>query len=191
MTPTAFRAGAPATTIRFAIAPCSLGQVLAAATERGLCAILLDDDPRVLERELSRRFPRATLVAGDRAFARTIKRVVGLVERPRAAFDLPLDLRGTAFQQRVWQALRRIPAGRTATYAELAQAIGAPRAVRAVAGACAANHVSVAVPCHRVVRTDGGLSGYYWGVARKRALLEREGAPLKTVPGGTPRGGGR
>jgi AraC family transcriptional regulator, regulatory protein of adaptative response / methylated-DNA-[protein]-cysteine methyltransferase len=181
MTPTTFRAGGRAMTIHFAVASSSLGQVLAAATERGLCAILLDDDRRVLERELARRFPRATLVPGDRAFARTLESVVGLVERPRTSFDLPLDLQGTVFQQRVWEALRRIPAGKTATYAEIARAIGAPRAVRAVAGACAANHVSVVVPCHRVVRTDGGLSGYYWGVARKRTLLEREGARPKTT----------
>lgn len=182
MTPTTFRAGGRAMTIRFAVAPCSLGQVLAATTERGLCAILLDDDPRVLERELARRFPRATLMRGDRSFTQTIKHVVSLVERPDTAVKLPLDLQGTAFQQRVWQALRRIPVGRTATYAEVARSIGAPLAVRAVAGACAANHISVVVPCHRVVRSDGSLSGYYWGVARKRSLLEREGARPQAAP---------
>jgi AraC family transcriptional regulator of adaptative response/methylated-DNA-[protein]-cysteine methyltransferase len=177
MKPTTFRAGGAGMTIRYASAPSSLGLVLAAATERGVCAILLDDDPRVLDRELAERFPRALLVAGDTAFALTLARVIELVENPREATssDLPLDIQGTAFQQRVWQALRRIPAGQTATYADIAAAIGAPRAVRAVGAACGANHISVAIPCHRVLRSDGHLSGYYWGVERKRALLEREG----------------
>ena len=139
-----------------------------------MCAILLGDDPDGLARELQDRFPRATLVGGDAEFEATVAAVVGFVESPRLGLDLPLDVRGTAFQQRVWQALREIPAGSTASYTEIAHRIGAPRAVRAVAHACATNHLAVAIPCHRVVRIDGGLSGYRWGVERKRALLRRE-----------------
>ena len=174
MTPTRYRAGGTGTDIRFAIGECSLGAVLVACSERGVCAIFLGDDPGALARELQDRFPRANLIGGDAAFERLVARVVGFVEAPGAGLDLPLDVRGTAFQKRVWQALRRIPAGKTVSYAELAKRIGAPRSVRAVAGACAANTVAVAIPCHRVVRNDGGLSGYRWGVERKRALIERE-----------------
>lgn len=174
MTPTAYRAGGADAEIRFAVGECSLGSILVARSERGVCAILLGDDPDALARDLQDRFPRATLLGGDGDFEQIVARVVGLVEAPGLGLDLPLDVRGTAFQQRVWQALRGIPAGRTATYAELAGWIGAPRSVRAVAGACAANLLAVAIPCHRVVRTDGGPSGYRWGVERKHALLERE-----------------
>lgn len=174
MTPTAFRAGGASMEIRFAIGASSLGSILVGATDRGVCSILLGDDPEELLHDLERRFPKATLIGGDASFESLVAKVVGFVEAPRIGLDLPLDLRGTAFQQRVWQALRKIPAGSTATYAEIAKAIGTPAAVRAVAGACAANPVAVAIPCHRVVRTDGGLSGYRWGVDRKRALLERE-----------------
>ena len=174
MTPTRYRAGGTGTDIRFAIGECSLGAVLVACSERGVCAIFLGDDPGALARELQDRFPRANLIGGDAAFERLVARVVGFVEAPGAGLDLPLDVRGTAFQKRVWQALRRIPAGKTVSYAELAKRIGAPRSVRAVAGACAANTVAVAIPCHRVVRNDGALSGYRWGVERKRALIERE-----------------
>lgn len=174
MTPTRYRRGGANTEIRFAIGQCSLGAILVAASECGVCAILMGDDPDALARDLQDRFPRATLVGGDAGFERVVARVVGFVEVPGLGLDLPLDLRGTAFQQRVWQALREIPAGETASYTDVAQRIGAPRAVRAVAGACAANTLAVAIPCHRVVRTDGGLSGYRWGVERKRALLERE-----------------
>ena len=145
-----------------------------AASERGVCAILMGDDPDALARDLQDRFPRADLIGGDADFEQLVARVVGFVEAPRLGLDLPLDVRGTAFQQRVWQALREIPAGSTVSYTEIAQRIGAPKAVRAVAGACAANALAVAIPCHRVVRNDGGLSGYRWGVERKRALLERE-----------------
>ncbi|MGJ0396664.1 MAG: bifunctional DNA-binding transcriptional regulator/O6-methylguanine-DNA methyltransferase Ada [Methylocystis sp.] len=174
MTASAYRAGAPRETIRFAIGQSSLGAVLVAASEKGVCAISLGDDPEELLRDLQDRFPRATLIGGDESFERYVAAAVGMVERPQTRVDLPLDMRGTAFQQRVWAALRDIPAGETASYAEIAKRIGAPKATRAVAGACAANPVSLAVPCHRVVRSDGALSGYYWGVARKRALLERE-----------------
>jgi AraC family transcriptional regulator of adaptative response/methylated-DNA-[protein]-cysteine methyltransferase len=174
MTPTAYRAGGANAEIRFAIGECSLGSILVAASERGVCAILLGDDPDALARDLQDRFPRATLIGGDPDFERLVARVVGFIEAPALGLDLPLDVRGTAFQQRVWQALREIPPGSTASYAEIASRIGSPKSVRAVAGACAANTLAVAIPCHRVVRTDGSFSGYRWGVERKRALLERE-----------------
>lgn len=174
MTPTRYRRGGEDTAIRFAVGECSLGAILVAASERGVCAILIGDDPEALARDLQDRFARAELIGGDVAFEQQVAKVVGLVEAPRLGLDLPLDVRGTAFQQRVWQALRDIPPGATASYGEIARRIGAPKAVRAVAGACAANTLAVAIPCHRVVRTDGSLSGYRWGVERKRALLERE-----------------
>lgn len=174
MTPTAYRRGGAGEAIRFAVGACSLGSILVAATERGVCAILLGDDPEALLRDLQDRFPKAELIGGDAGFEVTVAQVVGLVEAPGTGLDLPLDIGGTAFQQRVWQALRAIPAGRTASYAEIARAIGEPAAVRAVARACGANPLAVAIPCHRVVRSDGGLSGYRWGVERKRDLLERE-----------------
>ena len=174
MTPTNYRAGGTNTDIWFAIGECSLGSILVAQSERGLCAILLGDDPEDLVRNLQDQFPNANLIGGDRDFERRMARVVGFVEAPGIGLDLPLDVRGTAFQQRVWQALRTIPAGQTATYADIAHRIGAPKAVRAVAQACAANHLAVAIPCHRVVRTDGGLSGYRWGVERKKTLIELE-----------------
>lgn len=174
MTPTDFRAGGQRAAIRFATGVCSLGTVLVAATGKGVCAILLGDDAGELVRELEKRFPRAELIGGDREFERTVAQVVSFVEAPRLGLHLPLDVRGTAFQQSVWQALRAIPVGARASYSEIAERIGAPKAVRAVAQACAANSLAVAIPCHRVVRQDGGLSGYRWGVERKRALLERE-----------------
>ena len=174
MTPTRFRAGGPDTTIRFAVGECSLGSILVAASDQGVCAILLGDDPEALVRDLQDRFPRAQLIGGDAEFEGLVARVVGLVEAPGLGLDLPLDVRGTAFQQRVWQALREIPAGQTASYSEVARRIGAPASVRAVAHAVASNPLAVAIPCHRVVRTDGALAGYRWGIERKRALLERE-----------------
>jgi AraC family transcriptional regulator of adaptative response/methylated-DNA-[protein]-cysteine methyltransferase len=176
MTPTTYRAGGVNAEISFAIGECSLGSILVAQSELGVCAILLGDDPGALARDLQDRFPRATLIGGDAAFEQLVSRVVGFVEAPRLGLDLPLDVRGTAFQQRVWQALREIPAGSTATYTDIAGRIGAPKSVRAVAQACAANPLAVAIPCHRVVRNDGGLAGYRWGVERKRALLKKEGA---------------
>ncbi len=174
MTPSAYRAGGSREEIRFAIGECSLGAILVAATTRGLCAILLGDDADALARDLQDRFAHATLRGDDEAFAQTVALVIGFVEAPRVGLDLPLDIRGTAFQQRVWQALQAIPPGSTASYADIAARIGQPRAVRAVAQACGANALAVAIPCHRVVRSDGALSGYRWGVQRKRALLERE-----------------
>ncbi|HEU4524972.1 MAG TPA: bifunctional DNA-binding transcriptional regulator/O6-methylguanine-DNA methyltransferase Ada [Gemmatimonadales bacterium] len=174
MTPSEYRAGGANAEIRFAVGECSLGSILVARSERGICAILMGDDPDALARDLQDRFPRATLIGGDAAFEAVVARVVGLVEAPGLGLDLPLDVRGTAFQQRVWQALREIPAGSTVSYREVAERIGAPGAVRAVAHACAANPLAVAIPCHRVVRSDGGLAGYRWGVERKRALLRRE-----------------
>jgi AraC family transcriptional regulator of adaptative response/methylated-DNA-[protein]-cysteine methyltransferase len=176
MTPSTFRNGGSGVAIRFAIGQCSLGAILVAATEKGICAILIGDDPDMLARDLQDRFPKADLRGGDRDFEQTVAQVVGFVEAPRLGLDLPLDVRGTAFQQRVWQALREIPAGQTVSYAELAARLGMPAGARAIAGACAANPVAVAIPCHRVVRNDGALSGYRWGVERKLALLEREGA---------------
>ena len=174
MAPVRFKAGGAGEAIRFAVGACSLGAILVAATERGICAVLMGDDPELLVRDLQDRFPKARLIGADASFERTVAQVVGLVEAPRIGLDLPLDVRGTAFQQRVWAALRAIPAGETVSYTALAQRIGSPSAVRAVAGACAANPVAVAIPCHRVVRNDGGLSGYRWGVERKAALIERE-----------------
>lgn len=174
MTPTAYRSGGANTEIRFAIGECSLGSILVARSARGICAISLGDDPDALARDLQDRFPQARLIGDDAQFARLVSRVVGFVEAPALGLDLPLDVRGTAFQQRVWQALREIPPGSTASYADIADRIGAPKSVRAVAQACGANPLAVAIPCHRVVRQDGNLSGYRWGVARKRTLLERE-----------------
>lgn len=174
MTPTQFRAGGANTEIRFAIGECTLGSILVAASKSGVCAIALGNDPQVLVRDLQDRFAGAKLIGGDKKFERTVASVVGFVESPARGLDLPLDVRGTTFQQRVWQALQKIPVGTTATYTQIAQRIKAPRAVRAVAAACAANVLAVAIPCHRVVRIDGGLAGYRWGVARKRELIARE-----------------
>jgi AraC family transcriptional regulator of adaptative response/methylated-DNA-[protein]-cysteine methyltransferase len=174
MTPSNYRAGGASTEIRFAVGECSLGSILVAQSERGICAILLGDDPDALARDLQDRFPQATLIGGDAEFEQLVAKVVGFVEAPAVGLDLPLDVRGTAFQQRVWQALRKIPAGATASYTDIARHIGAPHAVRAVAQACGANALAVAIPCHRVVRHDGALAGYRWGVERKRTLLARE-----------------
>ena len=174
MTPSSYRAGAPGELLSVATGDCSLGKVLVAATERGVCAILLGDDAGALAADLRDRFPRARFADGDAA---TLARVIALIDRPRAGdASLPLDIRGTAFQRRVWEALRAIPAGETRTYTQVAAQLRAPSAVRAVAGACAANKLAVAVPCHRVVASTGALAGYRWGVARKRALLDRERA---------------
>ncbi len=176
MPPGSARRGGAGVAIRFCVAACALGFVLVAATERGVCAILLGDDPEALAGDLRARFPRADIAGAGPDLTHRVAEVVAFVEAPRLGLGLPLDIGGTAFQQRVWAALRAIPAGRTATYADIARTIGQPAAVRAVALACAANAHAVVIPCHRVVRTDGGLSGYRWGVARKAALLAREGA---------------
>ena len=178
MTPTAFRNGGANADIHFAVGQCGLGSILVAQSQKGVCAILIGDDPDVLLRDLQERFPKANLIGGDAEYETLVAKVVGLIEAPALGFDLPLDVRGTAFQRRVWEALQAIPAGQTASYTAIAQRIGAPKSVRAVARACAANAIAVAIPCHRVVRNDGGLSGYRWGVERKRALLEREKTPM-------------
>lgn len=176
MTPTAFRAGGDGVSIRFAVGECSLGPVLVAASDKGVCAIFLGEDPDALVRNLHKQFPRAQLVSRDATFERWVAQVVGLVENPSLGLDLPLDIRGTAFQLRVWEALRQIPPGSTASYTEIAARIGQRKAARAVARACAANPIAVAIPCHRVVRTDESLAGYRWGVKRKAELLKREQA---------------
>ncbi|MOA10495.1 Bifunctional transcriptional activator/DNA repair enzyme Ada [compost metagenome] len=174
MKPADYRAGGINNEIRCALGECSLGSFLVAQSGIGVCAILLGDDPEALLRDLQDKFPRAQLIGGDSGFEQLVAKVIGFIEAPNLGLDLPLDVRGTAFQERVWQALREIPPGSTASYAEIAERIGSPRAVRAVAQACAANSLAVAIPCHRVVRSDGNLSGYRWGVERKRRLLERE-----------------
>jgi AraC family transcriptional regulator of adaptative response/methylated-DNA-[protein]-cysteine methyltransferase len=175
MTPRRYRAGGKAAQIRFAIGECSLGSILVAATDKGVCAILLGSEPDALLRQLQDKFAKAEIVGGDAEFEQLVGKVVGFVERPKLGLDLPLDVQGTAFQQRVWKALRRIGVGKTASYSEIAARIGHPKSMRAVAQACAANMIAVAIPCHRVIRTDGDLSGYRWGVQRKRELLQREG----------------
>src|SRR3984885_5843845 len=167
-----FRSGGSYTDIFFAVGRCSLGSILVAQSVRGVCSILIGEDPVLLARDLQVRFPQANLISNENNDL--VAKVAGLVEKPGSGFDLPLDIRGTVFQQRVWQALLQIPPGSTATYTDIANQIGTPGAVRAVAHACAANALAVVIPCHRVVRADSSLSGYRWGVERKRALLERE-----------------
>ncbi|WP_460372242.1 bifunctional DNA-binding transcriptional regulator/O6-methylguanine-DNA methyltransferase Ada [Pseudomonas sp. Tul1A2] len=174
MKPGDYRAAGKNNDIHFAVGQCSLGAILVAQSERGVCAILLGDDPHQLVCDLQDQFRKANLIGADSGFEQLIAKVVGFIEAPAIGLDLPLDVRGTAFQERVWQALREIPLGSTASYAEIAQRIGAPTSMRAVAQACGANRLAVAIPCHRVVRSDGNLSGYRWGVERKRQLLERE-----------------
>ena len=174
MTPSQYRAGGADEEIRFAIGQATLGAILVASSKKGVAAILMGDDPEGLVRRLQDRFPRAHLIGADREYEALVALVVAFVEKPEIGLDLPLDVRGTAFQQRVWRALREIPVGQTASYGDIARRIGSPKAVRAVAGACAENKLAVAIPCHRVVRIDGSLSGYAWGVERKRILLDRE-----------------
>jgi AraC family transcriptional regulator of adaptative response/methylated-DNA-[protein]-cysteine methyltransferase len=174
MTPSAYRAGARGKSIRFAIGDCTLGKILVAATEQGICTIAFADDRETLLRELKTRFPHADLRGGDGEFERHVARVIAFVEAPERGLNLPLDVRGTAFQQLVWRTLRQIPPGTTASYSEIAHRIGHPSATRAVARACASNAVAVAIPCHRVVGKGGGLTGYRWGIERKQALLARE-----------------
>ena len=174
MTPSRYRAGGVNEEIKFAVGQTSLGAILVASSKKGVASILLGDDPEELVRNLQDRFPKARLVGADREYEALVARIVGLVETPRIGLSLPLDIRGTAFQRRVWQALQEIPVGETVSYAEVARRIGSPKAARAVAGACAANKLAVAIPCHRVIRNDGSLSGYAWGVERRRVLLDRE-----------------
>jgi AraC family transcriptional regulator, regulatory protein of adaptative response / methylated-DNA-[protein]-cysteine methyltransferase len=176
MTPTQYRSGGANEEIRFAVGQSSLGAILVASSTKGVAAILLGDDPHALVRNLQDRFPKARLIGGDNEYEALVARVVGFVEAPEIGLDLPLDVRGTAFQQRVWRALTEIPVGQTVSYTELARRIGEPKSVRGVAGACAANNLAVAIPCHRVVRSDGSLSGYAWGIERKRVLLDKEAA---------------
>ncbi|WP_460416941.1 bifunctional DNA-binding transcriptional regulator/O6-methylguanine-DNA methyltransferase Ada [Pseudomonas sp. microsymbiont 2] len=176
MRPRDYRAGGQGATIRFALAQCSLGAILVAQSERGICAILLGDEPEPLLKDLQDKFPKAHLIGGDDAFERLVAEVIGFVEAPALGLALPLDVQGTAFQERVWQALREVPPGTRVSYTDIAERIGVPKAVRAVAQACAANAIAVAIPCHRVVRRDGELSGYRWGIERKRQLLDRETA---------------
>lgn len=175
MTAREYRAGAKEQEIRFSVGECSLGNILVASTGIGVCAVLLGDDPDELIDDLATRFPKARLVGADPGFDDIAAKVISVVETPKQRHELPLDVRGTAFQQRVWLALGKIPPGSTATYSEVAEAIGSPRSVRAVASACGANAIAVLIPCHRVVRKGGGLSGYRWGVERKRTLMDREG----------------
>jgi AraC family transcriptional regulator of adaptative response/methylated-DNA-[protein]-cysteine methyltransferase len=174
MTPTQYRRGGARLVVRWASSPCSLGVVLVATTERGVCAIFLGDAVEALVRDLGRQFAAAEVTGPDRALARTVRAVVRKVEDPAASLELPLDVRGTAFQRRVWRALGAIAPGKRATYAQIAAKLGVPRGARAVAAACAANVLALAIPCHRVVRGDGELAGYRWGVQRKEALLARE-----------------
>ena len=177
MPPATFREGGRSETIRFAVGECSLGAILVASTAKGVCAILLGEDPNALVHDLEDRFAKATLLGAEPEFEKLVARVVAFVDAPTLGHELPLDIRGTTFQQRVWEALRDIPAGSTATYREISERIGAPGAARAVARACASNPLAVAIPCHRVVRSDGAPGGYRWGVERKQALLEREATP--------------
>ena len=174
MTPTTYRSGGANEEIRFAVAQCSLGALLVASSNKGVAAILLGNYPDELVRSLQDRFPKADLIGADSDYEALIAQVVGFIEAPSLGLDLPLDIRGTAFQQRVWQALQEIPVGQTVSYSDIARRIGSPKAARAVAEACAANNIAVGIPCHRVVRNDGSLSGYAWGVERKRTLLDRE-----------------
>jgi AraC family transcriptional regulator of adaptative response/methylated-DNA-[protein]-cysteine methyltransferase len=177
MPPSAYRAGGARIAIRFAVGECSFGSILVAKSERGVCAIFLGDDPDQLTRDLQDQFPHAHLIGGDAGFEHLVSQVIGFVDAPQRDLVFPLDVRGTAFQHRVWKSLGKIPAGSTVTYAEIAAKIGSPKSIRAVAGACGTNPLAVAIPCHRVVRTNGELSGYRWGIERKRALLEREKLP--------------
>ncbi|HEY4169234.1 MAG TPA: bifunctional DNA-binding transcriptional regulator/O6-methylguanine-DNA methyltransferase Ada [Reyranella sp.] len=174
MTPTHYRDGGLNEDIRFAVGQSSLGAILVASSARGVVSILIGDDPNGLACDLQDRFPKARLIGGDPDYEKVVAEVVGLVEAPGLGLNLPLDVRGTAFQRRVWQALRQIPFGQTVSYTDVAVRIGSPKAVRAVAGACAANKIAVAIPCHRVVRRDGSPAGYAWGVERRQRLLEAE-----------------
>jgi AraC family transcriptional regulator of adaptative response/methylated-DNA-[protein]-cysteine methyltransferase len=178
MTPSAFKAGGNKVDIRFAMGMSSLGAVLVAQSDKGIVAILLGDDADAMILELRGRFPRASIAAAGKDFDKLVKQVVKFIDRPLLGLDLPLDIRGTAFQKRVWQMLQKIPVGKTTTYSALAKKMGAPKSVRAVARACATNHIGVAIPCHRVVRNDGSLAGYYWGLERKRALIDAEAASV-------------
>ena len=165
-----------ADSIRFAVGECSLGAVVVAASSEGICAIVLGDDAAAAVSDLRERFPDAQPIGDRQGFEPVMAKVVGFIEAPVRGLDLPLDPRGTAFQRRVWKALCEIPVGSTATYSDIARQLGAPKEAYLVGEACAANPIAVAIPCHRVVRKDGTLAGYRWGIKRKRALLQREAA---------------
>jgi AraC family transcriptional regulator of adaptative response/methylated-DNA-[protein]-cysteine methyltransferase len=182
MTPRAFKAGGVDVDMRFAVGMSTLGAVLVAKSAKGICAILLGDDADAMILELRQRFPRASIAAAGAEFEKLVKQVVRFIDRPSVGLDLPLDIRGTAFQKRVWQMLQKIPVGKTTTYSALAKRMGSPKSVRAVARACATNHIAVAIPCHRVVRNNGNLAGYYWGLDRKRALIDTEAASISRPP---------
>lgn len=181
MAPKTYRQRGQHQTIRFALAECSLGSLLVASTVQGVCCVLLGDDPQMLIEDLQQRFAAAELIGADGQYEQTVAQVVSLIEQPKLGLALPLDIQGTVFQQRVWQALQKIPAGQTLSYSELARQMGMPQSARAVASAVAANPIAVAVPCHRVLRNDGSISGYRWGVERKRALLLREAQQCSPV----------
>lgn len=171
--------------ICFALDKCSLGNILVAQSEKGICAILLGDEPELLKADLHRRFPTTTLVSGDSIFQKKVADITFAIEQPQLKLDFPLDTGGTLFQQRVWQALQKIPVGETHSYTEVAEAIGSPSAARAVASACAANPIAIIIPCHRVVRSDGSVSGYRWGTERKKTLLQREAREGNSNPAAT------
>lgn len=174
MTPTSFRHGGKQMQIYFALSECSLGYVLVASSQKGICNISMGDDLEQLLQDFQDIYPNAELVANDTDFNAVVAHVLEKIEIPKTQLQLPLDIQGTAFQQKVWQALMKIPVGETRNYTEIAELIGQPTAARAVAQSCANNRLAVAIPCHRVVRKNGDLSGYKWGVERKRTLLERE-----------------
>ena len=174
MKPNQFRNKGAGTKMRFAVGQCSLGAILVASTEKGICAIELGDDPNGLINHFQERFKNAEIVGADVEFEKIIAHVIGLVENPRQKFSLPLDIQGTIFQQKVWNILQKIPVGKTKTYSEVAKTLGNPSAVRAVGSACARNKIAVVIPCHRVIKNDGSLAGYRWGVERKLSLLTRE-----------------
>lgn len=174
MSPNVYKHGGKNTVIYFALGLCSLGDILVAQSNKGVCAIFLGDNPEKMIRDLQDKFSEAELIGGDKNFESVVAQVIGHIENPHSKLDLPLDIKGTAFQQRVWNALRQIPPGKTATYTEIARKIGSPKSVRAVANACGSNSLAVAIPCHRVIRISGELAGYRWGVERKRVLLDRE-----------------
>lgn len=174
MKPSDFKESGNNTDICFAVGECYLGAILVAQSIKGICAIFLGNDPEKLVRDLQDRFPNANLIGNDRLYEQLVARVVGFLENPEMDLQLPLDIQGTAFQKRVWAALQDIPTGTTVSYTDIAEKIGSPKSVRAVAGACGANLLAVAIPCHRVVRRDGSLSGYRWGIERKQLLLDKE-----------------
>lgn len=174
MTPGAYRRGGAALVIRYALAPCALGHLLVAATSRGICAVRLGDDPQALEQSLRLEFPAAALAADDSQLGAWVDEILAYLDGARSPLDLPLDVQATAFQQRVWQALQAIPYGETRSYSQVAESLGHPGAARAVARACASNQAALVIPCHRVVRSDGSLGGYRWGLERKRRLLANE-----------------